>query len=137
MTTTVTEASRITFTNGLVGQPDWKNFVLIRPEEGPVQLLQSTEHDELALMVTDPFELIPEYDITLSDDDCAALGLSDNERPILLCTLSLYRDQVTTNLIGPLVINQRTGLAKQIVLVDSPYSTRHPVSRLEQDGLDA
>jgi flagellar assembly factor FliW len=134
MTTTVVPESRITFPSGLVGQPDWKSFVLVTPEEGPVHLLQSTEHTELALMVTDPFQIVPEYDISLSDEDCMALGLGPDERPTLLCTLSVYEEQITTNLVGPLVINSRTGYAKQVVILDSPYSTRHPVASIAQDA---
>ncbi len=134
MTTTVATDTQIVFANGLVGQPDWKNFVLLTPEDGPVHLLQSTEYAELSLMVTDPFQIVPDYSITISDDDFAALGLRPDEQPRLLCTLSVYQAQITTNLLGPLVINTRTGYAKQVVVVDSPYSTRHPVASLAQDA---
>src|SRR5215212_5277672 len=130
MTTTVAVESPITFPTGLVGQPDWKNFVLVKPDDGPVALLQSTEHAELALMVTDPFQIVPEYDVALSDADCAALGLSEDEQPKLFCTLSVYQEQITTNLVGPIVVNARTGHARQVVMVDSPYSTRHPVATI-------
>jgi flagellar assembly factor FliW len=132
MTTTVATDTQIVFANGLVGQPDWKNFVLLTPEDGPIHLLQSTEYAELSLMVTDPFQIVPEYSITISDDDSAALGLGPDERPQLLCTLSVYQEQITTNLVGPLVINTRTGYAKQVVVTDSPYSTRHPVASIAQ-----
>jgi flagellar assembly factor FliW len=134
MTTSVTTDSRITFANGLVGQPDWKNFILVAAEDGPVQLLQSIEHAELALMVTDPFQIVPEYDLELSDADCAALDLGPNERPALLCTLSVHQEQITSNLVGPLVINTRTGSARQVVLLDSPYSTRYPVAPVRGDS---
>jgi flagellar assembly factor FliW len=34
---------------------------------------------------------------------------------------------VTANLLGPLVINNRTGRGRQLVLSTSDYSARHPV----------
>jgi len=35
--------------------------------------------------------------------------------------------RVTANLLGPLVLNPAARLGIQLVLVDSPYSTRHPL----------
>jgi flagellar assembly factor FliW len=35
--------------------------------------------------------------------------------------------KLTANLVGPIVINVKKKLAKQIVLSDSQYSLRHPI----------
>ncbi len=121
----------IVFPNGLVGQPDWKRFVLMTPEEdGTIQVLQSVEQAELALMVTNPMQIIANYSVPLSRDERAVLELEADEQPTVLCTISIHSNLITTNLVGPLVVNSRNGLGAQVVVIDSPYSTRHPVAVL-------
>lgn len=121
----------IVFPNGLVGQPDWKRFVLMTPEEdGTIQVLQSVEQAELALMVTNPMQIIANYSVPLSREERAVLQLEADEQPTVLCTISIHSNLITTNLVGPLVVNSRNGLGTQVVVLDSPYSTRHPVAVL-------
>ena len=135
MTTTIAGESVITFPNGLVGQPDWKQFVLVAAEDnGPIQVLQSVEDAQLALLVTNPLDVIASYDVALTEDDSEALGLALDDEPTLLTTISVHGDLITTNLAGPLVINTRTCQGKQVVLVDAAYSTRHPVAPLAQEA---
>jgi flagellar assembly factor FliW len=123
--------SIITFPQGLVGQPDWKRFVLLTAEDdGSVGVLQSVDDEHLSLLVTSPKRLLPEYDVVLSPTDWTMLGLEPDEQPVLLTTLSVHDQEITTNLVGPLVINARTRDGKQVVLADSPYSSQHSIGRL-------
>jgi len=120
----------IVFPNGLVGQPDWKRFVLLSPEEDTtIRVLQSVEHAELALMVTNPLQLVANFSVPLSREERSILELEADEQPELLCTVSIHNNVITTNLVGPLAVNSRNNLGTQIVVVDSPYSTRHPVAQ--------
>src|SRR5260221_5545183 len=85
-----TAKTLIVFPNGLIGQPDWKQFELITPEDdGTIQVLQSMEHAELALMVTDPCEIIENYTVPLTAEDRSILDLNADEMPTLLCTISI------------------------------------------------
>jgi flagellar assembly factor FliW len=126
--------SIITFPQGLVGQPNWKRFVLITAEDdSPVAVLQSVDNDQVSLMVTDPIRLLPAYSVDLSLADRALLGLDVDQEPVLLTTLSVYEETITTNLVGPLAINPRTRSAKQLVLADSLYTTRHLVGSVSAE----
>ena len=121
----------IVFPNGLVGQPDWRRFLLLTPEDdATIQVLQSIDDANLTLMVTDPGQIISGFDVPLSRDDRALLDLGADEQPMLLSTISIHNNLVTTNLVGPLVVNSRSRIGTQLVIVDSPYSTRHPVTQL-------
>jgi flagellar assembly factor FliW len=46
------------------------------------------------------------------------------------CILQLARDtqEVSANLLGPLVVNWATGRGTQVVLAESGYSARYPVT---------
>jgi flagellar assembly factor FliW len=123
----------ITFANGLVGLPQWKRFVLLTPdeEEAGVGLLQSLDNRQLSLMVTNPVQFLPEYSVDLTETDRELLSLDTTVQPLVLTTLSVHEEMITTNLVGPIVINPRTRAAKQIVLTDSSYSTRYPVAQVD------
>ncbi len=129
------EASDATifFPHGLVGFEDWKRFVLLVDdcEELPVATLQSLDTQEVALLVSDPLLLVPDYRVLLSPEDREDLGLGPEEEPVVYCTLTLAKDGwLTANLLGPLAINPATRQAKQIVLADLGYSTRHQIAQL-------
>jgi flagellar assembly factor FliW len=121
------------FPSGLVGCAEWKRFVLISDEGTPLQLayMQSLDDPNIALVVTNPSQLDASYVAPLSIEDRADLGLTDGTQPLVYCTLTVRGDGwLTANLLGPLVVNPLTGTGKQLVLVDSGYSTQFPVTQL-------
>jgi flagellar assembly factor FliW len=130
--------SCITFPLGLVGWESWKRFVLLMDDEGdelPVAIMQLVDDPDVSIMVTDPSLVYAGYEesVTLSEDDRAFLGLADGARPVLYCSLAVGADGwLTANLLGPLAINPANRLGVQVVLVNSSYSTRHPIMRLAQ-----
>jgi flagellar assembly factor FliW len=120
----------VVFDEGLVGCPDWKHFVLEPEAVGPaIQLLRCLDATDVALYVTDPFTIVPEYEFEVGDADSAALDLTDPSDALVLVVLTVRSepDAVTANLLGPLIVNVRTGRGRQLVLAESGYSVRHPV----------
>ena len=125
----------ILFPQGLVGCESWKRFVLLVNDEEdlPVAVLRCVDDPNISLMITDPTLALAEYDVALTSEERAMLDLTEGEQPQLYCTLSVASDGwLTANLLGPLAVNPRTRRAKQLVLVDSSYSTRHPIVRIGQ-----
>jgi flagellar assembly factor FliW len=123
----------LVFAEGLVGCPDWRRFVLMtaEDEELPVASLVSLDDPAVVLMVTDPRLLLPDYEVKLSAEDRASIGLPAGTEPAVYCTLTLAADGlITANLLGPLVVNPCTREGRQFVLTDSGYTARHPVARL-------
>jgi flagellar assembly factor FliW len=132
----------IVFADGLVGCHEWKRFQLLTDDDDEeplaVAVLQSLDFPEVSLLVTDPRLLLADYNPRLSAEDRGFLGLDDQTQATLFCTLSTAQDGwITANLMGPLVVNPATRRAKQVVLVDSLYSARHPVAQLATDGAGA
>lgn len=121
----------ISFAEGLVGQPDWCRFVLLGGDDTEVVgVLQSVDDEALSLMVTRPTLVVPEYRVPLGAIDRAALQLDADQEPVILTTVTVHGGTITTNLMGPLLINPRTLAARQVVLTDSQYTTTYPLGQL-------
>lgn len=137
ITTSTSTDIAITFADGLVGCQDWKQFVLMTDdgdEDLPVAVLQSLNDPNVSLMVTDPRFVDSAYSTALSSQDRIDLDLSENAEPIVYCTLSIVDGWLTANLLGPLVVNPTNRRAKQVVQVDTSYSTKHPVAQLAEEA---
>lgn len=127
----------VEFPAGLIGLTEWKRFILMKhPDGGPLCLLQSLEDTRLSFFLADPRQIVPDYQILLSQADLQALQLSDDTilkdwletgNLSLHCILSVQEEPffVTVNLLGPLVINWKAGCGRQIILSNSGYETRY------------
>ena len=72
---------------------------------------------------------MPEYEFEVGDADSLPLELCDPGDALVLVILTVRNDpaSVTANLLGPLVVNVRTGRGRQLVLAESGYSAQHPI----------
>lgn len=126
----VTEDEVITFPQGLVGCASWRRFVLLSDDEAPgLHVLAGVDDPAIQLFVTDPLLVDPAYRAAINPDELRSVGLARPEDGVLLCILTMHNaaPHVTANLLGPLVLNPAARRGIQLVLLDSPYTTRHPL----------
>lgn len=136
MTAVMTESTRIeaplpeiTMAGGLAGFPDLEQYVLVElPEASPLFLLRSVDVPGLEFVVTPPAVFFPDYAPEIDDASAERLGLTDASDALLLVVLTVGggSDAATANLLAPLVINQRTRAAAQVVL-SGDWPLRAPV----------
>ena len=83
----------------------------------------------IALPVLEPFLFEPDYGFELPDRDAEELGMEGPEDAFVRCILTLREapEDVTANLLAPIVFCRRTHLARQVVLQESEYPLRRPV----------
>lgn len=126
------------FSNGIPGFIDEKEFVLLPlPENDWFHILQSTKTTELGFVVTDPFRFFKDYDFTLDDSTIEQLE-NPNEKNIKVLSIVTVKEPLhntTTNLQAPIVMNLATNKAKQIILNNTTYQTKHHVfAQPQQSG---
>ena len=115
---------------GLVGLGELREFVLM-PIEGswPFLYFRSQGALELEFLVVEARNIIENYEFQISDQDVQSLGLEDQEEALVLNIVTVHsvRPQyVTANLAGPVLINRRTLMGRQVVITQSEkYSTTH------------
>jgi flagellar assembly factor FliW len=107
-----------------------RRYALIADEQdSPVEWLQSIEVEKVALPLLEPFLFEPDYGFELPDRDAEELGMEGPEDAFVRCILTLREapEEVTANMLAPVVFCRRTHLARQVVLQESDYPLRRPV----------
>jgi flagellar assembly factor FliW len=115
--------------DGMLGFTD-RRFIIISPDKyGQFFWLQSLDDPELAFVVTDPALFVQGYEVNLTPDEYERIKLSQDSEAIILAVVTMAPDvfAITLNLQGPIVVNHEKMLAKQIVLEEGKYSTKHPL----------
>jgi flagellar assembly factor FliW len=116
---------------GLIGLSEFKNFELIvDPDTLPFVVLRSYNGDEIQIPALEPVNFVQNYKLNIGDEDAATLELrGPDENPLILnvATIKSFEPQkVTLNLAAPILINRRTRIGKQVVLINyQDYSTQH------------
>lgn len=125
----IAEEKIIHFQEGIPAFEDEKEFVIILNEdkENPFHWLQSVKNSELSFVILNPFEIFSDYDILLPETAINKLNIEKEEDVIIYSMVVVPEDMIkmTTNLLGPIVINTKEMLGKQVILDDERYSTKH------------
>ena len=117
------------FNSGMPGFPDERQFVLLPLADTGLSVLQSTNTAEVGFVVTNPFSFFPDYDFKLDDASVEQLELKE-ELDVQVHTILTVQDpfeNTTANLQAPIIINAKNCQAKQVILNDERYKTRHPL----------
>jgi flagellar assembly factor FliW len=128
----VTADDLFTFPLGLFGFPECRRFVLVPAARRGVYWLQSADYGTLAFLLVDPFLVHDGFVVDLASSDLAELHADSNSPPsvaiLSIVTLPAVRgEQCTANLQGPLALNMRERVGKQLAISDSEFGIRCPI----------
>ena len=126
------EGTEITFAAGLPGFAEARRFLVedLGPALRPFSRLRSLGGGpEIAFTVVPPGLLYPDYTVEIVSDDQTALGIESAEDVVTLVMITPPHppQPPTANLLGPIVVNRRTGAAAQIVQHKSDYRVAEPL----------
>lgn len=132
----VEEKIIVHFAQGIPAFEDEHEFVLIPYDaESPYLFLQSCQTPDLAFLMTSPYLFFKDYEFEIDDATEKKLGLEKPEDVAVYVLLTIPGGSIkdmTANLMAPVIINQNTLDAAQLVLEKSPYQTKHRL--FQQDG---
>jgi flagellar assembly factor FliW len=128
----VNEIKAIHFMDGLLGFPDKRNFIILEHKSGsPFLWLQSMDTPDLAFVMINPFLIKRDYLENLSSEETALLKTETDDEINVFSLVTIPRGDVekaTVNLMGPIIVGSRSRNAKQVILANSGYSHRYPMS---------
>lgn len=126
----------VEFAAGLPGFPDAHRFRLEDLGEAlrPFQRLRHVGEPEMSFTVVLAGLLYPDYSVEIDEDHQATLGISSPEDVVtyLMITVPRPPQPPTANLLGPVVVNRRTGVAAQVVQHRSSYRVAEPLPSSRQ-----
>jgi flagellar assembly factor FliW len=118
---------------GLIGFRDYTRAELLYlPDHLPFLWMKlHSATDAVHFVVLEPGAHVPGYEPELFDDDASALGLTGPGDALVLNIVTLEQQrplEAKVNLIGPIIVNRRTRVGRQLVLANySRYSAHHPL----------
>ncbi len=131
----VDETRLIRFPKGILGFPNNHDYALIQTgEKSGFYWLQAVDRPELAFVVCDPRLFVHDYSVPIKAEDLQAVGLDDPAGAQVFIIVNKVDDLLTGNMQGPLIVNIETRVARQLVLSDRRFSTRHPLLTLPRKG---
>jgi flagellar assembly factor FliW len=127
----VDERQKLVFPSGLFGFESLKDYVLLDADQQPFFWLQSTESAFSAFVLISPFLFRPDYELDVSDEELAEIGVSTPDKTLVFSIVTVPADggSITANLQGPLVINRDLRIGKQIILSDPRWKTKHDIMK--------
>ena len=132
------EDTFITFPTGILGFPNYKKYAIIDVDENsPLKWLQSVEEPAISFVITDPSLFYQGYSVDAWKNDLADIEIEEAEDAIVLIIVTVPTDPalMTGNLKGPILINAKTRLAKQLIIDNPEYDIKYrllPDDLLEQ-----
>jgi len=119
----------------MIGFPSLRRFALIAfpDKDVPFFWWQALDNPSLCFVLVDPALVFPEYRVDAPAGDLEEIVLTSPTKAIVYVVVTIPENprDMTVNLMGPLVLNSSSKKAKQLVLMDSRYSTKHRLLPVE------
>ncbi|MFH1140013.1 MAG: flagellar assembly protein FliW [Pseudomonadota bacterium] len=129
----IDEESVISIPGGLIGFPDQERYLILRHNpQSPFFWFQAVDRPDLAFVIVDPTVFKPDFDAPLPKALLLGLKASSPQEinTFVIVTIPPGKPEaMTANLLGPVVINTKTKLARQLVLDERQYSHCHPIMK--------
>lgn len=103
-------------------------FLVITDMDSPYLFLQSLKTPELAFLITRPFTFFPDYTFTIPDKVEEDLELQTQDDMDIYNIITIPKgniEKMTANLMAPIIVNNKTNKALQLILEKTDYTTKH------------
>lgn len=126
-----TEDQVIRFPGGLPGFENARKFIIMSaPEHQPFHWMECVdEGNTIRFAIINPLSFRPDYQPKIKKEELASLNIVDPKELLLyvIVTLRAPLMESTANLMGPLFINIREKVGKQIIIENDAYSLRERI----------
>lgn len=117
--------------DGLLGFEELKRYVIVEEDPThPFRWLVSQDVPEIMFVIVDPVLVYgTDYVVPLAESDRDVLDLAeeDGTQTWVLVAPIEGPERFAANLKGPVVLNTRNRVAKQVVVYNPAYAFRHPI----------
>ena len=118
------------FPRGIPAFENKHQWILAGSDDSAIKWLQSIEDGDLALPVTSPDAIAPDYNARIPEDELKLIGSVNPADLALLIVVSIPQNEpwlMTGNLRAPILINLKTHKAVQVIALNEEYPIRHVI----------
>lgn len=123
----VDERQAVEFPFGIFGFENLKRYVLLDAEQQPFYWLQSTDVQDVAFILINPFLFRPDYNIDVPDEDLDEIDITDPRQALVFAIVTIPDNQskMTANLQGPIIINKDSRKGRQSISSNVKWKVKH------------
>ena len=125
------------FPRGIFAFEEEREFLLLpfSGSDGTLLCLQSLTTPQLAFVVMNPFTMDPAYTPVLQPEELSDMGVEESTELCyyVLCVVKNPVSTSTVNMKCPVVINDQTRIATQVILEGGEYGMRHLLSEFQAE----
>jgi flagellar assembly factor FliW len=118
------------FPRGIPAFEKSHRWILAGDEDNAVKWLQNVDNGALALPVTSPDAVMPDYNAKIPEDDLDLVGSRDVGDLAMLIVVSIPESEpwnMTANLRAPILVNLKSRRAVQVIALNEEYPIRYIV----------
>jgi flagellar assembly factor FliW len=123
----VNEKQKVHFPEGLIGFEEIQYYYMLDSKEGPFYWLQAEGEPDVAFLLIDPRVFMEDYELVVSESELAPLVLESPDDLLDFAIITVPEDpsMISANLMGPVVINRKTRVARQVISQKDTYGVKH------------
>ncbi len=131
----ISEKEILNFPQGIIAFEEYSRYVLLAPlgENKFPMWLQCVDNENICFIIFSPFELCPDYKVTLSESEKKLIGAPEDGSGIEYLVIAVVPDSyedTTVNLKSPIAVSTANNTAVQIVAPEK-YPIKFPVFKKE------
>ncbi|MFH1063296.1 MAG: flagellar assembly protein FliW [Candidatus Omnitrophota bacterium] len=122
------QATSMFFPEGIIGFSEHKEFSIIdNKSKEPFVWMESAQDNNLSFIIINPKEFKQGYEPILSAADKTALKINDLSECLIYALVCVPKDsdEISANLLAPIIINKNSNIGRQVILHDQDYSVQH------------
>jgi flagellar assembly factor FliW len=127
----------IEFSEGLLGFPEMKKYTILSGDEDSLfKWLQCIDDGALAFIIIEPDLFVENYSLDLCDKDVEGLKIKGPEDVHIITLVTVPEDpaKISANLQGPIVINHKEKLGKQVISSHPKHKLRYMLMQNAEEG---
>jgi flagellar assembly factor FliW len=118
------------FPEGILGFENIKEYIFLMNDKiKPFLFMQALHNSDLSFICVETFLIKPDYNVKIPRETIQFLELEKPEDVLLLSLVTVRKkvEDITANLMSPVVVNVRNSTARQVIFEKSSYPVQYPV----------
>ena len=129
----IAEQDILTFEYGIPGFESITKFVILGKtddDDSPFFWLQAIENANLAFVIMNPRDLVPDYEAEIDMFTAGVLGITDENDALIYSIVTVPEDitKISINLKAPVIINAKNNRGCQVILEKEKYRFKHIIT---------